>query len=147
MNLEDRAAVIAVVDRIDNAIDRKDWGACPALLDTEVDIDFTSLMGGSPVRVPSDGLIDVWRAVMHAKKCSLHRRSDHHVVITGDIAAVVSKGYVYNRLEESLGGGLWESWGSYTHQLRRADTGWVCTAMTFTVWTTRGDDAVRTHTL
>jgi hypothetical protein len=147
MDLQERAAVVSVVDGIDNACDLKDWDACVALFDTEVDVDFTSLLGGSPVRVPSAALVQVLRADLHAKKASFHLRGNHDVTLSGDAAVVLSKGYVWNRLEESLGGGMWESWGFYTHRLRRTGTGWVCAGWTFKVWGTRGDDAVRAHTL
>jgi hypothetical protein len=134
-----------VVDRIDNALDRKDWDACPARFDAEVDMDFTSLLGGSPVRVPAGALIQVLRADLHPKKASFHLRGNHDVEISGDAAVVVSKGYVWNRLDGSIGGGLWESWGWYTHRLRRTEAGRACTAWTCTAWGTCGDDAVRAH--
>jgi hypothetical protein len=147
MAATDYTEIVGVVNQIDNTCDDKAWDACLALFDETIDVDFTSLAGGEPARIPATALTDGWKAGLHARKQSFHLRGNHHVGIDGDTASVISKGYAYNRLDEDLGGGMWEVWGIYRHTLRRTPDGWKCTGMTLEVRTTRGDDAVRTHTL
>ena len=84
---------------------------------------------------------------MHAKKSSFHFVGHYKVDVTGDEAAAKLKGYTYNVLDASVGGGMWEVWGHYEFILRRQGHGWKAVAMKHTALHTRGDAAVRNHVL
>ncbi|WP_211588760.1 nuclear transport factor 2 family protein [Allorhizocola rhizosphaerae] len=144
--VDDVNAIRAAVDGIDDAVDAKDWARCRALFTDQVDVDFASLGGGAPARIPADQLIANWRRNLYAEKTSFHQRSNHDITITGDRAGVRSKGYAFNRLIRPLGDAIWEVWGHYTHRLIRTRDGWRCTAIALTtVAHARGNELAWTH--
>ncbi|MBA2596280.1 MAG: nuclear transport factor 2 family protein [Chloroflexia bacterium] len=141
--LFDEAAIRRVVDEIDNAVDAKDWAACRGYFLDEIDVDFTSLAGGSPARMAADDLIAAWATNLYREKSSFHMRSNHRVTIEGDRADVVSRGYALNILQRGTGSDLWEVWGVYVHTMRRRPEGWRCSGMTLEVVYARGNEKVR----
>ncbi|MEV5508234.1 nuclear transport factor 2 family protein [Streptomyces orinoci] len=143
----DRIAVIEAVDAIFDTVDAKDWDAVERLFTPEVRVDFTSLAGGEPAQITNVQLVDGWRVGLHAKKQSFHLVSHYRVRIEGDRADVHVKGYAYNVLSADLGGGMWEVWGTYEIPFRRTADGWQASGLTFTALHSRGDEAVRSHTL
>jgi len=140
----DRAEIVGVVDGIDVATDAKDWATCRAYFTDEIAVDFTSLAGGSPGRMPADELVGAWRANLYPDKPSHHMRTNHRVSVEGDRAEVFSKGYALNILRRETGSDLWEVWGDYVHTLERTPAGWRCSGMTFRVVHARGNELVRT---
>ena len=137
----------------------------------EITVDVTSLAGGSPAVVTPEQLADGWAANLgtgfgQSAKTSFHQRGPGIVRIKGNKATLISKGYAWNRMEDTRPEGgepLWEVWGTYTYDLRRrarspragdATAGtdgapgrkrspWVVTAMTLDVAAQRGNDWVR----
>ncbi|GII30858.1 nuclear transport factor 2 family protein [Planotetraspora mira] len=145
--LVDRAEIEDVVTAVFDTTDAKNWPVCQELFDDEVAVDFTGLGGGKPSTVTSAQLVDGWKTGLHARKQSFHTVSNYAINVDGAEAGVTAKGYAYNLLDADLGGGIWEVWGVYRLRLVRQAEGWKVTAMAFEPRRTRGDDAVRTHTL
>ncbi|GAB3832070.1 nuclear transport factor 2 family protein [Dactylosporangium cerinum] len=137
--------IVETVDTVFDLVDAKEWTAVRALIADEVDVDFTSLAGGEPARITGDQLVAGWVAGLHPRKRSWHLVGHHRLRVTDDAASVRLKGYAWNRLDEDLGGGMWEVWGTYELSLQRAGTGWLVNRFGLNVLATRGDDAVRTH--
>jgi hypothetical protein len=145
--MSERTEIIELVDSIFDTVDAKDWGAAERLFEPTVDVDFTSLTGGEPATITNVQLVDGWRQGLHSKKKSFHLVGHHRVRVHGDTATVALKGYAYNVLDEDLGSGMWEVWGSYDIPLRRTDAGWRAAGLAFHAWHSRGDASVRTHVL
>jgi hypothetical protein len=145
--LVDRAEIDDVVNAVFDTVDAKNWPVCQELFADEVALDFTSLNGGEPATVTSAQLVDGWDAGLHARKQSFHTVTNLAINVDGAEAGVTAKGYAYNLLDAELGGGMWEVWGVYRLRLVRQAEGWKVTALAFEARHTRGDDAVRTHTL
>ena len=144
-DMSDELAIKHVVDEIDNACDLKEWGRLRTFFTDDVDVDFTSLTGGSPARITADQLVGGWQANLFEAKKTFHMRGNHRIDIDGDTARVFSKGYAFNLLEEGEVTGLWEVWGNYTHTLQKTEDGWKVSGMTLTVIHQRGDERVRNH--
>lgn len=142
----DEAAIRHIVDEIDNACDAKDWEACRAFFADEVETDFTSLAGGEPAKIKADDLIGAWAKNLFAEKKTYHQRGNHRIEIDGNRATVFSKAYAFNLMESGKVTGFWEVWGNYTHELKRTDAGWKCSAIKLEVVHQRGDERVRTYT-
>ncbi|MGI5160272.1 nuclear transport factor 2 family protein [Microbispora sp. CA-102843] len=145
--LVDRVEIVDVVTAVFDTVDAKNWPVCQELFDDEVDVDFTSVNGGEPARMSAEALVDGWRTGLHARKQSFHTVSNFAVTVDGAEAHVTTKGYAYNLLDATLGGGMFEVWGVYRLRLVRQAEGWKVTALAFHASHTRGDEAVRTHRL
>lgn len=143
-NFHDQAEIRRVVDEIDNFCDEKDWENCRACFTDEIEVDFTSLAGGEPAKIPADDLIKAWKTNLFAEKKTFHQRGNHRIEIRGNSAEVASKAYAFNLLESGETAGFWEVWGNYTHKLVKTENGWKCSAMTLKVVHQRGDEKVRT---
>jgi len=141
--LSDELAIRHVVDEIDNTVDAKDWTTCRSYFLEEIDVDFSSLAGGSPGRMPAADLIAAWQHNLYREKLSHHMRTNHRITINGDQAEVSSKGYAFNMLPRTHGTDLWEVWGDYHHTLQRTSEGWKVAGMTFIVTYARGNEKVR----
>ena len=133
------------VDEVDNACDLKEWKRLRTYFADDIDVDFTSLAGGEPMRITSDQLIDAWRTNLFANKKTFHQRGNHVICLDGERATVFSKGYAFNLLEDGPVTGLWEVWGNYTHTLIRTPDGWIVDGMRLDVIHQRGDSRVRTY--
>lgn len=145
--MSQRTEIIERVDSIFDTVDAKDWDVVERLFEPMVDVDFTSLNGGEPATITNVQLVDGWRQGLHSKKKSFHLVGHHRVRLSADSATVALKGYAYNVLDEDLGGGMWEVWGSYDISLTRGDAGWRVDGLAFHAWHSRGDASVRTHVL
>ncbi|GAA1965905.1 nuclear transport factor 2 family protein [Kitasatospora viridis] len=145
--LIDRAALVDAVTAIFDTVDAKDWDAAERLFTPKLHADFTSLAGGEPAEITNVQLVGGWRVGLHARKESFHLAAHHRVTVDGDTAHVHVKGYAYNALDAELGGAVWEVWGTYEIPFTRTADGWLATGLTFNATRTRGDAAVRTHTL
>ncbi|NIA68382.1 nuclear transport factor 2 family protein [Pelagibius litoralis] len=147
--LVDRAEMVRLADTLDAAVDAKDWALARSLFTDQIDVDFTSLVGGEPATIPADGLIAGWSGNLTAEKESFHLRGNHRITFTGaDSAVMLSHGYAWNRMErgarpENGGNPLWEVWGTYEHGFERVDGDWKINAMTFTATAERGSEFVR----
>lgn len=141
----DELDIRAVVDEVDNACDLKEWQRLRGYFADEIDVDFSSLAGGGPMRITSNQLIDAWRTNLFVDKKTFHQRGNHLINIEGDKATVFSKGYAFNLLEAGPVTGFWEVWGNYTHTLSRAGDGWKVDGMKLDVIRQRGDDRVRNY--
>lgn len=144
--LADISAIRDVLDGIDAAVDAKDWKRCRAYFTDQVHVDFAALEGGPPARIPADDLVAAWRRNLFAEKASFHSRSNHQIVVDGQRAKALSKGYAFNRLDRALGDNLWEVWAEYSHELVRTPGGWRCSAIGIVkVLHARGNEVVRTY--
>ncbi len=143
--LLDEMEIKRIVDDIDNTCDAKEWQKCRSYFSDEVEVDFSSLVGGGPCKIKSDDLISAWTRGLFPEKQSFHIRTNHQITISGEQAEVFSKGYALNILAIKNGSDLWEVWGNYIHKLKKTNDGWKVTAMKFTVVYARGNEKVREY--
>jgi hypothetical protein len=138
--LIDEAELARIPTEIEIAVDRKDWAKARSHFADQVRIDFTSLVGGQPMTIPSDGLMQGWSSNLKGDKESLHIRGGALVTLNGDRATVRSNGYAWNRKPGAPDGSgdLWEVWGAYTHEMARTPQGWKVVGFTFVKTHERG---------
>jgi hypothetical protein len=141
----DELEVRRVVDGIDFDVDGKNWEAVQGHFADEIDVDFTSLAGGSPGRIRSADLIAAWSQSLFRDKLSHHMRTNHRITIAGDRAEVLSKGYAWNMLRVGSGSDLWETWGTYRHTLARGAEGWKVTGIEYHAHYSRGNEKIREY--
>ena len=144
----DEAEIRRVADELFITTDLKDWTAARALFaDGMIEVDMSSLAGGTPVEITADQLIAGFRSGLHAGKVSHHLAANYRVEVDRDRAELWAHGYAWNRVA-ALGAGneLWETWGNYRLSLRRTGGRWQLSAFRYYSKLTRGNDAVRTNT-
>lgn len=144
----DEAEIRRIADELFITTDLKDWSAARALFaDGPIDVDMSSLVGGGPVQLTADQLIDGFRSGLHAGKASHHLVANYRVEVDGDQAELWAHGYAWNQVA-ALGAGkdLWETWGNYRLSFRRVGAQWFLIGFRYFSKLTRGNDAVRTHT-
>ena len=144
----DRDAIARLADELFITTDLKDWTAARALfVDGEIEVDMSSLVGGGPVRMTADQLLDGFRKGLHPGKTSHHIAGNYRIRVEADRAELWAHGYSWNRVAAfPAGSDLWETWGNYRLTCRRGDAGWRLDGFRYFAKLARGNDAVRTHT-
>lgn len=144
----DAVAIRQLVDELFITTDLKDWTRARALFtDEPIEVDMSSLVGGGPVRMTPDQLIDGFRAGLHPGKVSHHLATNYRIEVDGDHASVWCHGYAWNRVPAfPEGSDLWETWGNYRLTCRQVGQEWRLDGFRYYSKLTRGNDAVRTHT-
>jgi hypothetical protein len=144
----DAAAIRQLVDELFITTDLKDWTRARALFsDGPIEVDMSSLVGGGPVQMTADQLIDGFRVGLHPGKVSHHLATNYRIEVDGDRADVWCHGYAWNRVPAlPAGSDLWETWGNYRLTCRRVAGEWRLEGFRYYSKLTRGNDAVRTHT-
>ncbi|HEX6433763.1 MAG TPA: nuclear transport factor 2 family protein, partial [Gemmatimonadales bacterium] len=95
----DEAEIRRVADELFITTDLKDWNAARALFaDGSIEVDMSSLVGGGPVQLTADQLIDGFRTGLHAGKVSHHLTANYRVEVDGDRAELWAHGYALNRV-------------------------------------------------
>jgi SnoaL-like domain len=144
----DEMEIRRVADELFITTDLKDWAAARLLFaDGAIEVDMSSLIGGGPVELTADQLIDGFRSGLHAGKVSHHLAANYRVEVDGDRAELWAHGYAWNRVVAlGLANDLWETWGNYRLSYRRIGDRWCLNGFRYYSKLTRGNDAVRTHT-
>jgi hypothetical protein len=144
----DEYQIRSVADSLFILTDQKEWTAARALFaDGPIEVDMSSLVGGTAVRMSADDLIAGFRVGLHAGKVSHHMATNYEVTVHGDRAELWAHGYAWNRVPElPAGSDLWETWGNYRLTLRRDPGGWRLDGFRYYAKLSRGNEAVRTHT-
>jgi hypothetical protein len=145
----DEAELRRLTDELFITTDLKDWTAARALLaEGPIEVDMSSLVGGGPVQLTADQLIAGFQAGLHPGKVSHHLATNYRIQIDGDRAELWAHGYAWNRVPAlPAGSDLWETWGNYRLSFRRLGGEWRLNGFRYYSKLTRGNDAVRTHSL
>ena len=138
-----------LADELFITTDLKDWAAARALfIDETIEVDMSCLVGGGPVRMSADQLLSGFRPGLHAKKASHHLATNYRTQIDGERAEVYAHGYSWNRVADlGPGADLWETWGNYRLTFRKTPGGWRLDGFRYYSKLTRGNEAVRTHSI
>lgn len=136
-----------VFTRMLHAIDARDWKAVRNAFADEVDMDYTSLFGGSAARVNADQQIAGWEAFAGAFHCTQH--------ITGPIIADETTGRVvwhthvraYHRVQGAAGGDVWMVAAHYELNLQQIRGQWKIAGITLRLLYQEGNFALRENAL
>ena len=139
----------ALADELFIATDQKDWTRARRLFaDGPIEVDMSSVAGGTAGTTTADELIAGFRVALHADKASHHMVTNHKctVRLAQQEADVFCHGYAWNRVPTfPPGEDLWETWGTYDFTLKLSAGEWRITGFRYASKLTRGNDAVRTH--
>ncbi|MBD3885773.1 nuclear transport factor 2 family protein [Phormidium tenue FACHB-886] len=138
----DRAEIIDAVNAVGFFADRQDWAVVRRQFAEEVDMDYTSLAGGEPVRVKADDLIRGWEQGLSALPATQHMITNHQVTVEGDEAQCLSSFRAWHYSPNDEGSPLWHLYGYYTHRFQRTAEGWKIISMTLTKTAAEGNFAL-----
>lgn len=129
--------------------DAKEWEAARSLfVEGPIEVDMSSLVGGAAVQMTAAELFAGFAAGLHAGKPSHHMATNYRITMNGSEAELWAHGYAWNVLPGHPGGSeLWETWGNYRLTFRRTPDGWRMDGFRYYAKYSRGNEAVRTHTL
>ena len=122
--LIDRAEISDTVIRYATGIDMRDWQAYRSCFADEVDLDFTSWSGGSPMRLTADEWTEAVRSGLSGFRATQHISSNHVIAINGDEATCVSYMQAQHYLPTDSGSNCFTLGGFYTNTLVRTPQGW-----------------------
>lgn len=137
--MNDYIAIQDLITRLLFAVDALDWAGVRAAFADEVEVDYTSLFGGSPERLPADELVTRWQGMLPGFAATQHQTGPIVVTFDGADDAVAE---TYVRAYHYVGGvpgGMWVVAGRYTIPVRRGADGWRITGVRLDAIRQEGD--------
>jgi SnoaL-like domain len=138
----ERAEVTQVCVRSAWLADRRDWAGFGDLFAAEVDLDYTSLHGGTPQRLSRDALVIGWRTALGGLSASQHLVANHVVALDGDSAECTAAVQATHVLITGDIPVTWTVGGHYRYVLSRHERSWRIRGLTLTAEWTTGDRAI-----
>lgn len=133
-----RDDIAQLVSDLGLLVDARDWAALQALFTDAVDVDYTSLDGGEPQRVPPADLVSGWKQMLEPLAATHHLIANHSVTVEGDGATVATN---VTATHVPHDGEHWVVGGRYDARARSVDGRWRIAGLTLTVkWQTGSQD-------
>lgn len=127
--MNDYIAIQDLITRLLFAVDALDWAGVRAAFADEVDVDYSSLFGGSAERLRADELIERWQGLLPGFAATQHQTGPVVVSFEGADAAVAETYVRAYHYVDGESGGTWIVAGRYTIPVRRGWDGWRITGM------------------
>lgn len=137
--LWDRQKVQDIVIRYAAGIDKRDWEAYRSCFADEVEIDFTSWIGGTPSVFPADRWVELVRRTLGGFTSTQHVSANQKVHIESNEAICVSDMQAEHFLPNDEMEHIYTIGGHYTNSLLRTSGGWKIRKCKLTVTWTSGD--------
>ncbi|MFD0207287.1 MULTISPECIES: nuclear transport factor 2 family protein [Saccharothrix] len=126
---------VAVTVQMAVRFDLKQWDLLPDVFTTEVWIDYTGLVGGTPGTVAAADLVAGWRANLGHLAATQHLLGNQVAHVEGARARVTADFQATHRDGPLVGGRLYALGGRYDYRLTRTGREWRIGAVTMTpVW-------------
>ncbi|HEX5553047.1 MAG TPA: nuclear transport factor 2 family protein [Chitinophagaceae bacterium] len=127
----EESIVEAVIIRIFNGTDSRQWEMVRNNFADEVLVDYTSVNGRPASVIKADELIESWRAFLPKFKFTFHRQSNFQFEFSEKGCNVFCKGDALHHLPGAEGGDLWTVYGTYHFELTKRTGQWKVTVMKF----------------
>ncbi|MFH2043521.1 MAG: nuclear transport factor 2 family protein [Pseudomonadota bacterium] len=136
--LLDRTEIIDVVIRYATSIGLHDWAGLRSCYTDQVEIDYTSMIGGNPIVFKADDWVTWARENASGFESVMHYTSNDVVTINGDEATCMS--YVHSEfyLPNDKVDSMWSGGGYYTNGMIRTSEGWKINKTKLTVKWSKG---------
>jgi 3-phenylpropionate/cinnamic acid dioxygenase small subunit len=122
--LLDRAEISDVQLRYATGLDSRDWTVFRSCFADEIDVDFTSVFGGTPCKVSADKWTAAARRTMIGLTATQHMITNHVITINDDNATCIAYVQARHYLPNDLGDDTQTIFGYYTNHLIRTAQGW-----------------------
>lgn len=135
--LTDRAEISDVQLRYATGLDFRDWTTFRSCFADEIEVDFTSLFGGSPRRVSAERWTESARRTVSGLTATQHMITNHVITVDGDRALCIAYVQAQHYLPNDKGDSTQTMGGYYTNHFIRTPEGWRIRACKLTLtWTT-----------
>jgi hypothetical protein len=115
-----------------DAIDALEWKAVRGAFSDQVQIDYTSLFGGSPTTLPVDTLLADWQGLLPGFDATQHLIGPVYLARSdGQRATAHTQVRGYHYIADAAGGALWMAAGRYVFALQRSKESWTIAGITF----------------
>ena len=128
----DRAQVADALARLGLLVDRRDWKALEALFAPVVQVDYSSLFGGSAETKKRADLVGGWAELLPRFSRTQHLLGIASIVIDGDTARAQAPVVAWHFEGDALHGEAtaWTVGGHYDVRLKRTDGRWLIEGLT-----------------
>jgi hypothetical protein len=120
-----------IVQEVARRADARDWSALRTLFSENVEVDYTSVGGGSPARMAADALIAGWKDGLGRYNATHHTFAPADVQIDGTSAIARFQGQATHVRTENGSDVRWTCGGEYLFRFVRDAAAWKLTAVTF----------------
>ncbi len=129
----DRDSIIAAVNAVGSLADARKWPDLRAVFADNVDVDYTSLVGGQPSRVKADDLITGWEKGLTAFAKTEHVVSGHQVTVNGDTAECRARFIATHTRGTPDSTDRWTCGGRYRYTLNKVHGQWKVSGTVMTM--------------
>jgi hypothetical protein len=115
-----------------NAIDSREWETIRAAFAPSVDVDYTSLFGGTAETLPIDSLLERWRWLLPGFDATQHLIGP--LIVTehgGNLATAEAQARGYHYMSGAEGGDVWMAAGRYRFTMEQREAEWEIRGITF----------------
>lgn len=123
-------AIIDCVTGVAVYADRRSWDQLRRLYDDEVEVDYTSLIGGQPARMRADELIAGWQTGLSRYRATQHLLGNYRIESGDDTAQAMVYVQATHWLPLADDEPSWTLHGHYEYSLRRDGQTWLITRHT-----------------
>jgi hypothetical protein len=124
---DDRTAIIDTITDIAAGADRHQWERVRGAFAETVTLDYTSLWGGEPQRLPAGEIVAQWSGFLPGFDETLHLISNHAIAGSGEASATAEADFqAFHR----IGREVWSLMGHYHYELARIGGAWKVTRLT-----------------
>lgn len=134
--------IIDVVNGVAIYADQHQWERLRDLYADQVDIDYTSFVGGEPARVSANDLIAGWRTGLGRYRATQHLLGNHRVTVDGESASALVYVQATHWLPQPDGDSTWTVHGYYDYTLQQIEGRWRITRHVFTATMVYGSRAL-----
>jgi 3-phenylpropionate/cinnamic acid dioxygenase small subunit len=131
--LLDRAEISDVQLRYATGLDTRDWKLFRSCFTDEIEVDFTSIMGGEPRRVSADRWAEAARRTVGGLAATHHMITNHVITVEGDEATCIAYVQAQHYLPNDKGESTQTMGGYYTNRFVRTADGWKIRSCKLTV--------------
>ncbi|MGH7950080.1 MAG: nuclear transport factor 2 family protein [Candidatus Binataceae bacterium] len=122
--LLDRAEISDVQLRYATGLDTRNWTLFRSCFADEIEVDFTSIFGGSPRKVTGDRWTESARRTVSGLDATHHMITNHVITVEGDGALCVAYVQAQHYLPNDKGESTQTMGGYYTNRFVRTPQGW-----------------------
>lgn len=124
----DEEQIREAIASLATATDSRDWAGVAAVFAEQVEMDYTSVVGGTPGLVSRANLVSGWTQGLERYESTKHNFSDVQVTVTENTARAMFTGQATHVKKN---GERWSCGGDYEYQFVRSPDGWKARSATF----------------